>query len=174
MHRDANAITRIPLCRCGSLVVVEQEYGRLMPHYSLVLGIQHKQVSEGKDGKEHMTTTAYIFSLVGYAIGIGNVWRFPYVISKNGGSAAVMAYLICAVLVAWPLFIYEMILGQYLRKTFVATWTHIRPRWASFACAQFLLLFIAQTYFSVVITYTLPYIAASNRVAFKELKLSFP
>ncbi|CAE7700573.1 Slc6a5 [Symbiodinium pilosum] len=108
-----------------------------------------------------MTTTAYIFSLVGYAIGIGNVWRFPYVISKNGGSAAVMAYLICAVLVAWPLFIYEMILGQYLRKTFVATWTHIRPRWASFACAQFLLLFIAQTYFSVVITYTLPYIAAS-------------
>ncbi|CAE6969531.1 SLC6A5 [Symbiodinium natans] len=120
-----------------------------------------EQVSKGDDGKEHMSSMAYIFSLLGYAIGIGNVWRFPYVISQNGGAAAVIAYLTCAILVAWPLFIYEMILGQYLRKTFVETWIHIRPRWASFAWAQFLLLFIAQTYFSVVITYTLPYIAAS-------------
>ena len=102
------------------------------------------QVSKGDDGQEHMSTTAYVFALLGYAIGIGNVWRFPYVISKNGGAAAVIAYVVCAVLVAWPLFIYEMILGQYVRKTFVETWAFIRPRWHSFAWAQFLLLFIAQ------------------------------
>ena len=41
------------------------------------------QVSKGEDGKEHLSTTAYIFALVGYAIGIGNVWRFPYVISNS-------------------------------------------------------------------------------------------
>ncbi|CAE7573368.1 DAT, partial [Symbiodinium microadriaticum] len=119
------------------------------------------QVSTGDDGQEHMSTTAYLFALLGYAIGIGNVWRFPYVISKNGGAAAVIAYVVCAVLVAWPLFIYEMILGQYVRKTFVETWAFIRPRWLSFGWAQFLMLFIVQTYFSVIITYTLPYIAAS-------------
>ena len=48
-----------------------------------------------------------------------------------------------------------------MRLTFVRTWEAIRPRWLSFGWAQFLLLFIAQTYFSMVITYTLPYIAGS-------------
>ena len=67
----------------------------------------------------------------------GNVWRFPYVIASNGGSAALVAYLICAVLVAWPLFLFELILGQYLRLTFVKTWEAIRPRWLSFGWAQF-------------------------------------
>ena len=91
----------------------------------------------------------------------GNVWRFPYVIASNGGAAAVVAYLACAVFVAWPLFTFELILGQYLRKTFIKTWETIRPRWLSFGWAQFLLLFIVQSYFSMVITYTLPYIAGS-------------
>ena len=92
---------------------------------------------------------------------VGNVWRFPYVIATNGGAAAVVAYLICAVFVAWPLFIYELILGQYLRLTFVKAWEMVRPRWLSFGWAQFLLLFIAQSYFSMIITYTLPYIVGS-------------
>lgn len=118
-------------------------------------------VTKDSDGRELLTSRAYVFALVGYAIGIGNVWRFPYVIASNGGAAAVVAYLICAVFVAWPLFIYELIVGQYLRLTFVKTWEAIRPRWLSFGWAQFLLLFICQSYFSMVITYTLPYIAGS-------------
>jgi SNF family Na+-dependent transporter len=83
------------------------------------------------------------------------------VIASNGGAAAVVAYLICAVFVAWPLFTFELILGQYLRKTFIKTWETIRPRWLSFGFAQFLLLFIAQSYFSMIITYTIPYIFGS-------------
>jgi len=120
-----------------------------------------KNVLTASDGRDKLSSRAYIFALVGYAIGIGNVWRFPYVIASNGGSAAVVAYLICAVLVAWPLFLFELILGQYLRLTFIKTWEAIRPRWLSFGWAQFLLLFIAQSYFSMVITYTLPYIVGS-------------
>jgi NSS family neurotransmitter:Na+ symporter len=111
--------------------------------------------------EDPLSSNAYLFALIGYAIGIGNCWRFPYVIATNGGCAAVVAYLICAVFVAWPLFIWELILGQYLRRTFIDAWEAIRPRWLSFGWAQFLLLFITQSYFSVVITYTLPYIVSS-------------
>ena len=102
-----------------------------------------------------------ISPLTSHSLHKGNVWRFPYVIASNGGAAAVVAYLICAVFVAWPLFTFELILGQYLRKTFIKTWETIRPRWLSFGWAQFLLLFIAQSYFSMIITYTIPYIAGS-------------
>jgi len=123
--------------------------------------IESQVHKDEKDGRENLGSTAYVFGLVGYAIGIGNVWRFPYVISQNGGAAAVVAYLICAVFVAVPLFLYEMILGQYVRLSFVPTWRFIRPRWLSFGIAQFYLLFIAQSYFSVVITYTIPYIIGS-------------
>jgi len=83
------------------------------------------------------------------------------VIATNGGSAALFAYMICAIFVAWPLFIYELILGQHTRLTFMKTWEYIHPRWLSFGWAQFLLLFIAQSYFSIIIMYTLPYIAGS-------------
>jgi SNF family Na+-dependent transporter len=111
--------------------------------------------------REEISSTAYTFSLVGYAIGIGNVWRFPYVISQNGGAAAVVAYLICAVFVAVPLFLYESILGQYTKSSCVTTWTKIRPRYLSFGLAQGFLVFVANTYFTMIIAYTLPYIVAA-------------
>jgi SNF family Na+-dependent transporter len=111
--------------------------------------------------REEISSTAYTFSLIGYAIGIGNVWRFPYVISQNGGAAAVVAYLICAVFVAVPLFLYESILGQYTKASSVTTWAKIRPRYLSFGLAQGMLVFVANTYFSMVIAYTLPYIVAA-------------
>ena len=82
-------------------------------------------------------------------------------IATNGGSAALFAYLVCAVLVAWPLFTYELIFGQYISKCNVDAWPAVHPRWKGLGFAQFMLLFIIQTYMQVVIAYTLPYIKAS-------------
>jgi len=113
------------------------------------------------EGREVLRTREYAFTLVGYAIGIGNLWRFPYIISQNGGTAALVAYIICAVLVSVPLFLYEMILGQYTKLSTIPTYAAIRPRWLSFGFAQAAMLFAVQSYFSMIIAYTLPYIVAS-------------
>jgi len=83
------------------------------------------------------------------------------VIATNGGSAALFAYLVCAALVAWPLFTYELIFGQYISKCNVDAWPAVHLRWKGLGYAQFMLLFIIQTYMQVVIAYTLPYIKAS-------------
>ena len=60
--------------------------------------------TEGADGegegREELKSSEFLFALVGYAIGIGNVWRFPYVIAQNGGAAALFAYIVCAIFVA--------------------------------------------------------------------------
>ncbi|KAL7454735.1 hypothetical protein ACHAWC_006343 [Mediolabrus comicus] len=124
-------------------------------------GLNEENGKEGEEDDHKMTTNEYIFALVGYAIGIGNIWRFPYVIATNGGSAALLAYIICAIFVAWPMFTYELILGQHLRKSFIKAWNTVRPRWRGFGFAQLMLIFICNSYFSVVIAYTLPYIKAS-------------
>jgi hypothetical protein len=119
--------------------------------------IDLKETKEGADGCEELSSKAYLFALLGYAIGIGNIWQFPYFISQNGGGAALVAYIICAIPVAAPLFLYEMIVGQHTCKSSIQTWCAIRPRWASFGVvAQWMLLLTVNCYFAMVVTYTIP------------------
>jgi len=125
-------------------------------------GPKKEEVVEQIEGeRKTVKTIHYLFALVGYAIGIGNVWRFPYVIATNGGAAAILAYMVCAFLVSWPLFLYEMILGQFSRLSANATYKAIHPRWESLGIAQFLLCFITLSFYMVIVSYTLPYILGS-------------
>lgn len=103
-----------------------------------------------------MTTPVVLFNA-----GIGNIWRFPYVIANNGGAAALVAYLICAVLVAVPLFLYELIVGQHVRLSTIRCYATIRPRWKSLGYAAGGMLFVVLAYYAQVVAYTLPYILAS-------------
>ncbi|OEU14466.1 SNF-domain-containing protein [Fragilariopsis cylindrus CCMP1102] len=115
----------------------------------------------GGKSVQNWTSTQYLFSLIGYAIGIGNVWRFCYVIAQDGGSASLFAYIICTIFVATPLFMYEMILGQYLRLHAANAWQYIKPRYQGLAISQFVMLLIAQSYFVMIIGYTVPYMIGS-------------
>lgn len=114
--------------------------------------------SANNKGRMQMKSLEYIFALLGYAIGLGNVWRFPYVIAQNGGGAALLAYIICAILVAVPLTLYEMIAGQYTQQSTIHCYHTIRPRWTSLGVASGCLLFIVLTYYGMVVSYSLLYL----------------
>ena len=56
----------------------------------------------------------FIMAAAGSAVGLGNIWRFPYVTGENGGAAFVLVYLVCVFLIGVPLLYVELALGLSL------------------------------------------------------------
>ncbi|MCY4428765.1 MAG: sodium-dependent transporter [Halieaceae bacterium] len=55
---------------------------------------------------------AFLMASVGFAVGLGNIWRFPYQVGENGGAAFVLVYLACAVLIGAPIMMAEVLIGR--------------------------------------------------------------
>jgi NSS family neurotransmitter:Na+ symporter len=56
--------------------------------------------------------SGFILASIGFAVGLGNIWRFPYVTGENGGSAFVLIYLLCAFGIGVPILMAEFLLGR--------------------------------------------------------------
>lgn len=54
----------------------------------------------------------FIFAVAGSAVGLANIWRFPYIVGQYGGSAFIIVYLICLFLIGFPVFMSEMLIGR--------------------------------------------------------------
>eukprot|EP01065_Artemidia_motanka_P036258 TRINITY_DN44179_c0_g1_i1.p1 TRINITY_DN44179_c0_g1~~TRINITY_DN44179_c0_g1_i1.p1 ORF type:complete len:684 (+),score=233.26 TRINITY_DN44179_c0_g1_i1:78-2129(+) len=110
------------------------------------------------DGRgDGVSTLDYMISLMGYAIGIGNVWRFPYLVGKWGGFSFLIAYVLCLVLVACPLYLFELSLGQDTRKSTIHCFRSIRPRWAGLGWCTCVMLFFVLGYYNMLLAYSLVY-----------------
>ncbi|XP_025023509.1 sodium-dependent neutral amino acid transporter SLC6A17-like, partial [Python bivittatus] len=70
----------------------------------------------------------YILAQIGYSVGLGNVWRFPYLCQKNGGGAYLVPYLVLLILIGLPLFFLELAVGQRIRRGSIGVWNYICPR----------------------------------------------
>lgn len=63
--------------------------------------------------REHWKSRlGFIWAAVGSAVGLGSIWRFPYVVGENGGAAFILVYLICLVLVGFPVLLSELLIGR--------------------------------------------------------------
>ncbi|MDA0272402.1 MAG: sodium-dependent transporter, partial [Proteobacteria bacterium] len=63
----------------------------------------------------------FILAAAGSAVGLGNIWRFPYVAGENGGGAFVLAYLVCIFMIGVPIMIAEILLGRAGRQSPINT-----------------------------------------------------
>jgi len=61
--------------------------------------------------------SGFILASVGFAVGLGNIWRFPYVTGENGGSAFVLIYLLCAFGIGVPILMAEFLLGRRAQRS---------------------------------------------------------
>ncbi|MEM6301977.1 MAG: sodium-dependent transporter [Pseudomonadota bacterium] len=66
----------------------------------------------GAEGVNWTSRFAFLMASVGFAVGLGNIWRFPYVTGENGGAAFVLIYLACAFLIGVPILMGELMIGR--------------------------------------------------------------
>jgi neurotransmitter:Na+ symporter, NSS family len=77
--------------------------------------------------REHFSQIGFILVAVGAAIGLGNIWRFPYMVGSNGGGSFLFAYLISLLVVGIPLLMLELAVGRTSQSSFLTTYEKIRP-----------------------------------------------
>jgi NSS family neurotransmitter:Na+ symporter len=74
------------------------------------------------------STAGFVLAAAGSAIGLGNIWRFPYVTGTNGGAAFVVIYLVCVLLICLPYLFAELALGRHTRKNPVGAIAAVKPK----------------------------------------------
>uniref|UniRef100_A0A8C1ILC3 Transporter n=1 Tax=Cyprinus carpio TaxID=7962 RepID=A0A8C1ILC3_CYPCA len=100
---------------------------------------------------------------IGCAVGLGNIWRFPYLCYRSGGGAFLVPYLLMLVVLGIPLLHMELTLGQYLRRGPVMALTKACPLLKGVGMATVAISFIMCTYYNVIITWALYYMFSSFR-----------
>ena len=64
------------------------------------------------NGQTWSSGWTFILAAVGAAVGLGNIWKFPYIVGVSGGGAFVLVYLVCVLLIAIPILIGELLIGR--------------------------------------------------------------
>lgn len=107
---------------------------------------------------------AFILAATGAAVGLGNLWRFPYMAGMNGGSAFVLIYIICVIVIGLPIMVSEILIGRRARRNSVDALSALakesgrseRWRWLGWWGALALLLVLS--FYSVVAGWSIAYL----------------
>uniref|UniRef100_UPI00398F1AC3 sodium-dependent neutral amino acid transporter B(0)AT3-like n=1 Tax=Pristiophorus japonicus TaxID=55135 RepID=UPI00398F1AC3 len=99
----------------------------------------------------------YLLSCIGFAVGLGNIWRFPYLCQTYGGGAFLIPYLIALIFEGIPLLHLELAIGQRLRKGSVGVWSSISPYLGGVGIASMLASFLVGLYYNNILAWTLWY-----------------
>jgi len=84
-------------------------------------------MTENQDRGAWSSRMGFILAGAGSAIGLGNIWRFPYVTGENGGAAFVLIYILCVFLIGFPVMIAELSLGRKTKKNPVGVFKALVP-----------------------------------------------
>lgn len=102
----------------------------------------------------------FIFAVAGSAVGLANIWRFPFLVGQNGGSAFIILYLACLFLIGFPTFIAELLIGRSTAKNPSAAFEELgkKPIFSLFGKMTILTGFIVSSFYSAVAGWILGYL----------------
>ena len=107
------------------------------------------------------SSLAFIFAMIGAAVGLGNIWRFSYVLYSNGGGSFFIPYLIAIVIMGVPFLILEYGVGFSFKDSFSNVMKKINPKFEIIAWILVLFVFIVTIYYMVILSWDLVYLGSS-------------
>jgi len=122
-------------------------------------------------GKEALQRTGFatalgaVFATIGSAVGLGNIWKFPYLTGENGGAAFIIVYLISTLLVGLPVMIAEIMMGREARSNAIETMRKLSPSksqpWWLIGVAGVLSAFLIMAFYTEVAGWVFAYVFKS-------------
>ncbi|KYN03706.1 Sodium-dependent serotonin transporter [Cyphomyrmex costatus] len=100
----------------------------------------------------------FLFSCISVSVGLGNVWRFPYLCYKNGGGAFLITYGIAMLFCGIPIFFQEVAIGQYLGAGGMSLVGQLCPLLQGVGYATMTIVFFLDVYYCIIIAWTLFYL----------------
>ena len=107
------------------------------------------------------STLSFLFAMIGVAVGLGNIWRFSYVVYTNGGGAFFIPYLVSIALLGVPFLILEYGIGFSFKKSFTEVMKTINPKFEIIAWILVFITFIVTIYYMVILSWDLVYMVSS-------------
>uniref|UniRef100_A0A023F0H7 Transporter n=1 Tax=Triatoma infestans TaxID=30076 RepID=A0A023F0H7_TRIIF len=100
----------------------------------------------------------FMLSIIGYSVGLGNIWRFPYLCQQNGGGAFLIPFVVMLIFEGVPLFLIELGIGQKMRLGALGAWNTIHPWLGGLGVASCTVTFFVALYYNVIITWCFYYL----------------
>ena len=121
---------------------------------------------------EWTSRLGFVLALAGSAVGLGNIWRFPYVAGENGGGAFVLVYLLCVFGIGLPIMMSEVLIGRRGRRNPVATMALLgeeeghASHWRLVGGIGIFTGFLILSFYSVIAGWTIAYVFEGGSGAF--------
>jgi len=116
----------------------------------------------------------FLLAAIGAAVGLGNIWKFPYITGQNGGGAFVLVYLGAVLFVALPILMAEITIGRWGKQSppnamiNVAVDQGRSKKWSLVGWLGMLAAYLIATYYAVIAGWTMTYIFRAGRDAFRD------
>ena len=107
------------------------------------------------------SSLAFIFAMIGAAVGLGNIWRFSYVLYSNGGGSFFIPYFVAIAIMGIPFLILEYGVGFSFKESFSKIMKEINPKFEIIAWILVLFVFIVVIYYMVILSWDLVYLLSS-------------
>ncbi|XP_012286546.1 sodium- and chloride-dependent GABA transporter ine isoform X1 [Orussus abietinus] len=105
----------------------------------------------------------FVLACIGYSVGLGNVWRFPYLCYKSGGGVFLVPYFLILIVCGVPLLYMELAIGQFTRRGSIGALGQICPLFKGAGLSSVVISFLMSTYHNVIIAYAIYYFFTAFR-----------
>lgn len=106
--------------------------------------------SSKKTAKGFSSHLGFVLAAAGSAVGVGNLWRFPYLAAKDGGGLFILVYLVLVFTFGYTLLASDIAIGRKTQMNSIRAYAAMRPRWGFLGVVTFVVPLIIMTYYAVI------------------------